>query len=111
MPSMKTHKRDQRVQGRRARDITPLAAQFEDCVQSLVQLSDVLRANRRHSIQLHDLARQCSVRLEAWAADSGASSRALDYTLKCSPVLMRQTLRLLTDLHVLLGQVIQGQGE
>jgi len=80
----------------------PLAAQFEDCLQASERLSDSLQANRPNSSDLRELARLCTNNLRRWGHESGASSRALDYALKCSPGPTKQTHALLADLFSVL---------
>ncbi|KAH8682294.1 hypothetical protein BX600DRAFT_448189 [Xylariales sp. PMI_506] len=101
-------KRAQRLKekgGLRAK--APIAAQFEDCFQAIQQLSDALQVNRSNS-GLHNRSKDCELRLKLWGEDSGASSRILDYLLRNSPVLKRQTRRLLEDLHTTLQEAIAG---
>ncbi|KAK0711893.1 hypothetical protein B0H67DRAFT_555798 [Lasiosphaeris hirsuta] len=105
MPSAKPKvDRQELTRGLRAK--APLAAQFEDCFQASIQLTDALQANRPHSdeLQVRRLAQDCKDKLRVWGDDSGASSRALDYALKCSPAVVRQTKDLLTDLDKALHQ-------
>ncbi|KAK3357865.1 nb-arc and tpr domain-containing protein [Lasiosphaeria hispida] len=110
MPSGKP-KVDRQELSRGLRAKAPLAAQFEDCFQAsiqLTQLTDALQASRPHSdeLQVHHLTQDCKDKLRVWGDDSGASSRALDYALKCSPNVVRQTEDLLTDLHEVLHQAV-----
>lgn len=81
----------------------PVAAQFEDCFQAFQQLSDSLQV-KQSDAQLYSISKDYELRLKIWGDDSGASSRALDYDLRNSPVVRRQTQRLLRDLHSTLEQ-------
>lgn len=91
------------------RDKAPVAAQFEDCWQEFERLSSSLQANQSNS-ELNNISKDCKLRLKVWGDDSGASSRSLDYALRSSPVVRRQTQRLLQDLHDALGQgTLKGQ--
>lgn len=80
-----------------------VAAQFEDCVQAFQQLSDSLQVNPSNA-EFHTISDDCGLELRIWGYDSGASSRALDYALKGSPVIKKQTLSLLKDLHSVLDK-------
>lgn len=82
----------------------PLAAQFEDCVQASIRLTDALQANRPRFNKLRDLGQECKDRLAFWGENSGATTRTLDYNLKCSPALVQQTQALLDDLNQALTQ-------
>ncbi|KAK1835681.1 transcription activator GutR [Podospora conica] len=82
----------------------PLAAEFEDCTQSSIRLTDALQANRPHLNKLRDLGQECKDRLAFWGENSGATTRTLDYNLKCSPMLVQQTLTLLDDLNKALAE-------
>lgn len=82
----------------------PLAAQFEDCVQASIRLTDALQANRPRFNKLRDLGQECKDRLAFWGENSGATTRTLDYNLKCSPALVHQTQALLDDLNQALTQ-------
>ncbi|KAK1750091.1 transcription activator GutR [Echria macrotheca] len=95
-PETTRSRKDQEKSGIRAK--APLAAQFEDCIQASLRLTDLLHANRPYSDDLRDLAHRFTERLRRWGNDSGASCRALDYTLRCSPDVVRQTHTLLKDL-------------
>ena len=100
--------RDKRVQQRHKesrilRAKAPVAAQFEDCFQAFQQLSDSLLVNESNA-ELHRISKEHGLRFKIWGDDSGASSRALDYALRNSKVLKRQTLRLLEELHSTLEQ-------
>lgn len=83
--------KQQKYDGLRARG--PVAAEFEDCQQSFVQLSDALHLSR-----LRPLVEKCWRNFNVWDNDSGASSRNLDYILKSSPALRQQAISLLNDL-------------
>lgn len=83
-------------EGLRAR--APIAAHFEDCSQAVQRLSESLLVHESNS-NLHQLARDCAIRLHIWGFGSGASSRALDYSLKDCPGIRQHTLSLLEDLH------------
>ena len=97
-------KRDRRLEASRSlRAKAPIAAHFEDCFQAFQQLFDSLKVNESNS-ELHNIAKDCGLRFKIWGDDSGASSRALDYALRSSPVVKRQTLRLLKDLSSFLEQ-------
>ncbi|GJC93878.1 transcriptional xre family [Colletotrichum higginsianum] len=78
---------------RALRERGPIAAEFEDCQQSFVRLSDALHLSRNSY-----LVEKCWRRFNLWDDDSGASSRTLDYNLKSSPSLVKQTTSLLHDL-------------
>lgn len=82
----------------------PLAAQFEDCVQASIRLTDALQANRPRLNKLRHLGQECKDRLAFWGENSGATTRTLDYNLKCSPTLVQQTRALLNDLNQALTQ-------
>ena len=82
----------------------PLAAQFEDCVQASIRLTDALQANRPRLNKLRDLGQECKDRLAFWGENSGATTRTLDYNLKCSPALVHQTQALLDDLNTALTE-------
>jgi len=98
MPSAGSTKAERIQQSHVLRAKAPIAARFEDCSQTSVQLTYALQANRQGSDELLALAQRCTDRLGFWGDDSGASSRVLDYALVCSPTLMRQTDALLVDL-------------
>lgn len=74
-----------------------VAAQFEDCVQALQQLCDSLQVNQSDS-GIYRASKICVIRFKLWGDASGASSRTLDYALRGSPLLRKQTLRLLGEL-------------
>lgn len=106
---------DRKLQdGHGPRTRAPVAAQFEDCTQAFVRLSDSLTAdsdnfhpalddpttkNGTEATPLHERAQHFRRTFSAWGNDSGASSRTLDHALKESPSLMRQTMYLLEDLY------------
>jgi hypothetical protein len=96
VPRSKRAQRLKESRGLRAK--APVAAHFEDCVQAFQRLSDSLQVNQSNS-ELHNISKDCALRLQLWGEGSDASSRALDYALKGSPEVKRQTLRLLEDLH------------
>lgn len=85
----------------------PLAAQFEDCAQAVRQLHTALNANPSVSEQvpLRILIERCLRRLTSWGHDTGASSRALDHSLRRASKPRSSTLTLLKELHEL---VVQG---
>ncbi|KAH7028080.1 uncharacterized protein B0I36DRAFT_146973 [Microdochium trichocladiopsis] len=89
-------KRLEEARGLRAR--APIAAQFEDCSQAVQRLSGSLMVLDSDS-DVHRLARDCAIRLNVWGHGSGASSRALDYSLKECPGIRQHTLNLLNDLN------------
>lgn len=81
----------------------PIAARFEDCVQVFQRLSDSLQVNQ-FKPQLERVSKECVLRFKLWGDSSGASSRALDYALKGSPLVKRQVLSLLGELNSTLGE-------
>lgn len=93
MPQSSFHARDQRR--RNARKQTPIAAEFEDCVQLFYQLCSAMEADSAmwegSDAQLNDLFSK----FKAWGNDSRASSRSLDYTLRKASRLRDQVLELL----------------
>ena len=89
-------KKLEQARGLRAR--APIAAQFEDCSQSIQRLSEPLMVHDADS-DVHRLARECLIRLNKWGHGSGASTRALDYSLKECPGIRQHTLDLLKDLN------------
>ncbi|KAK0613637.1 hypothetical protein B0T14DRAFT_526624 [Immersiella caudata] len=106
MPSAGSTKAERVQQSHVLRAKAPIAARFEDCTQTSVQLTYGLQANRQGSDELLALAQRCTDRLGFWGDDSGASSRVLDYALACSPTLMRQTDALLVDLSSALEKAV-----
>jgi hypothetical protein len=85
--------RDQRR--RNARRQTPIAAEFEDCVQLFYQLCSAMDADSAtwegSSTPINDLFSK----FKAWGNDTRASSRFLDYTLRKASRLRDQVLELL----------------
>ncbi|KAH8881847.1 hypothetical protein GQ53DRAFT_886470 [Thozetella sp. PMI_491] len=104
MPSTKAKRAQRDQESRDLRAKAPVAAQFEDCCQDFLRLSDALQSNRPEATQLHGLTRDCELMLKTWGGESGASSKALDYALKCSATIMEQTHGLLVELHSTLEQ-------
>jgi hypothetical protein len=78
----------------------PLAAKFEDCRQCFSRLCPVLKSNSFHACS--SLADDCYGRFLAWGNDSGASTRALDHSLRKTATLGDMSLELLVDLHATL---------
>lgn len=90
--------RDQRR--RNARRQTPIAAEFEDCVQLFYQLSSAMEADNAtwegSDAAINDLLS----RFKAWGNDTRASSRSLDYTLRKASRLRDQVLELLKPFKI-----------
>ncbi|KAK3368627.1 nb-arc and tpr domain-containing protein [Podospora didyma] len=104
---MPSNNRAQEVElSRRLRDKAPVAAQFEYCFQASIRLTDALQANKPHWRDLRNHAHDCKDRLRSWGDDSGASSRTIDYALRNSPKVARQTRHLLSDLILILEQAV-----
>jgi hypothetical protein len=103
MQSVNQKRAERLRETRTLRAKAPIAAQFEDCFQAFQQLSDALQVSRSDP-GLHTITRNYRLRLELWGEDSSASTRTLDYTLRDSTLLERQTLRLLEDLHLVLEE-------
>jgi len=102
MPSQQAERRRQENHKFRAK--APLAAQFDDCLQDSDRLRGALQDNRAHSKKLRDLAILVNDKLKSWGDQSGASSRLLDYSLKCVPTVAQRTSSLLTELRKALNR-------
>lgn len=85
---------------RNARRQTPIAAEFEDCVQLFYQLCSAMEADAAtwegSDTPLNDLFS----RFKAWGSDSRASTRSLDYTLRKASRLRDQILELLKPFKI-----------
>lgn len=99
-------KAQRQLQSRVLRRKAPLAAQFEDCFQVSIRLTDAIQANRPRSSQLRQLALSCHDKIRIWGDDSGAASRTLDYALKCAPTIAHQTQSLLAELLSVLDRAV-----
>jgi hypothetical protein len=81
----------------------PIAAQYEDCLQSCEQLCSAMQTNTSTWGEWYEIAEDDLERLRLWGDSTGASSRtintALDHTLRASSMLKTNALRLLTDLN------------
>ncbi|KAI1845649.1 hypothetical protein JX266_008260 [Neoarthrinium moseri] len=105
MTDSRSKKAQRLKEARGLRAKAPVAAHFEDCVQAFQRLSDSIQVNQSNS-ELHQIAEDSAIRLKLWGEGSQASSRSLDYALRNSSILKRQTLRLLKDLHSTLEEAI-----
>lgn len=90
--------RDQRR--RNARRQTPIAAEFEDCVQLFYQLSSAMEADNATWEGSDAAINDLFSRFKAWGNDTRASSRSLDYTLRKASRLRDQVLELLKPFKI-----------
>lgn len=81
--------------------IAPIAALFEDCRQNFERLCVTARRNGDPNSVL---AEDSYGKFLAWGNDSGASTRALDHTLRKDSSLSAMTLDLLKTLYKKLEQ-------
>jgi hypothetical protein len=81
----------------------PIAAQFEDCLQSYDQLCSAMRTNRLAWGTSYTTVDDDLSRLRLWGKNTGASSRtldrSLDHVLRKASNLRETTLQLLLELH------------
>ncbi|KAG4442072.1 hypothetical protein IFR05_002466 [Cadophora sp. M221] len=96
--------RSQQNQAVRAK--APIAAEFEDCIQSFDRLCATIRVNEPGPDEAV-IAEDCRSRLTLWGHESGASGRKLDHALRRSFSLRTATLELLRDLQA----TLQGANE
>jgi hypothetical protein len=89
---------------RAVRAKAPLAANFEDCLQTFDRLRATIHSSKKDLEDEHILGEDCYSRLRSWGHDSGASSRALDHRLRKSSQLGSTTLELLVELQSVLQE-------
>lgn len=81
----------------------PIAAQFEDCLQSYDQLYSVMQTNGSAWGTWYTTVDDDLGRLQLWGKSTGASSRSLDHSLdhalRKASHLRETTLQLLTELY------------
>src|SRR3954454_11279450 len=88
------------VRRRNARRQTPIAAEFEDCVQLFHQLCSAMEADAATWEGSDTPLKDLFSKFKAWGNDTRASSRSLDYTLRKASRLRDQVLELLKPFKV-----------
>jgi len=83
-----------------ARRKTPIAAEFEDCIQVFQQLCSSLEAGSTAWGGSDSELAGLFGRLRSWGNESGASTRSLDHRLRKASRLQNQVLEFLGDLKV-----------
>ena len=76
----------------------PVAAMFEDCLQSFERVCEIVKNNQGADIPGYAIIDGSLGRFRQWGYDTGAPKRLLDHSLRKAPHLQRATTDLLEDL-------------
>jgi len=82
-------------QRRDIRKQTPIAVEFEDCVQVFFQLCSAVEADTAAWKGVNAPLNDLFSKFRAWGNDTRASSRSLDYALRRASQLREQVIELL----------------
>lgn len=80
------------------RDHTPIAVEFENCVQSFNSLCSAMEANQLAWEAKYALIRECRGEFRAWGDDTGALKGSLDHALRKNSRMRDVTIELLEDM-------------